>query len=107
RVRNCLTPKCPNPRRSEAAQAKYCEDCFRDRKRQNSLESRTYEMRKAKLCPYMRRYRKDHPGLSTPYVQKFRNHQKNSDSSFVNSLAAVEEQPEQLSQEGPMRQILA
>jgi hypothetical protein len=68
----CVVPGCSNPRRSAAPQAKYCEECARERKRQNSLESRTYEERKEQQRAYQREYRKKHPGLSTPYVRRFR-----------------------------------
>ena len=53
-------------------QTQYCVRCARIKKRVNSLDARKYKDRRDYLRVYMQTYRKDHSGLSTPYVRKSR-----------------------------------
>ena len=53
-------------------QTRYCAWCARIRKGENSLDPRTPEQRRDYLRRYMSEYRRSHPGLSSPYVRRYR-----------------------------------
>jgi len=63
--------------RAQRKQTRYCERCARTKKKANTLDSWSADKRKE----YMRDYRRNHPGLSTPYVRKFRANQRKAASS--------------------------
>jgi hypothetical protein len=53
-------------------QTRFCGPCARSRNKKNSLDPWTPEERKVYMQRYMKVYRQRRPGLSTPYVQKYR-----------------------------------
>jgi hypothetical protein len=53
-------------------QTKYCEDCAKIKKRQNTLNPWLPEEQREYMRNYMRDYRRSHPKLSTRYVRKHR-----------------------------------
>ena len=53
-------------------QTKYCEECAKTRKKENTLNPWLPEEKKEYMRKYMRAYRKAHPRLSSPYVRKYR-----------------------------------
>jgi hypothetical protein len=51
---------------------KYCGKCAQKRKKQSTLSSVPPEDKKAYMRIYMRVWRINHPGQSSPYVRNFR-----------------------------------
>ena len=58
--------------RASHPQTKYCAPCAKQRKKQQTNESRPAVDRREYQRAYMRAYRRAHPALSTPYVRKHR-----------------------------------
>lgn len=81
--KRCKSKDCKNPVRGEGqrTKAQYCEGCFNKLKRLNSLDPWTVEERRSYMRGYMRKYREDHPGLSTKYVRKYRRKQVSATST--------------------------
>jgi hypothetical protein len=57
-------------------QTRYCSECAKVKKRENTFDPWTPEQRKQYMRGYMRGYRRKYPGLSTPYVQRHRKKKK-------------------------------
>lgn len=53
-------------------QTKYCQECARQKKKENTGDSWTPEDRREYMRRYMSEYRRRHPKLSKPYVLKHR-----------------------------------
>jgi hypothetical protein len=58
--------------RAEHRQTKYCGECARIKKRENTLNPLLPEEKREYMRGYMREYRRTHPGLSSPYVRRHR-----------------------------------
>ena len=59
-------------RRATYKQTKYCANCAKRRKKENTLNPWLPEEKREYMRTYMRSYRKQHPRLSSPYVRKHR-----------------------------------
>lgn len=87
------TKKCKNCEelitgpKAQRKQTRYCDRCARTMKKTNSLDPWTTDKRREYNKTYMRGYRRDHPGLSTPYVRKFRANQRKAASSEAGAVA--------------------
>jgi hypothetical protein len=73
--------------RARHKQVRYCERCALIQKRRNTLDPWTPEERREYMKRYMREYRRKHPGISTPFVQKFRN--RKTDKTKVAAYALL------------------
>ncbi len=62
-------------------QTKYCEECAKIKKKQNTLNPWLPEEQRMYMRSYMRKYRRAHPKLSTPYVRKHRAKEKEKQAS--------------------------
>jgi hypothetical protein len=62
--------------RAAHRQTKFCVDCAKRRKKEQTKQSRPAVDRRESHREYMRKYRPKHPGISTPYVRKFRDKQR-------------------------------
>jgi len=81
----------PEPK-SRSKQTKFCYECAELRKKAGTQSSWSKEEKAAYQRRYMRVYRKAHPRLSTPYVRKHREKQReqaHTASSYLNSVAIV------------------
>jgi hypothetical protein len=58
--------------KSKRKQTKYCDACARAKKKENTLCPWPPEKKREYMRRYMRAYRRSHPGLSSPYVRKYR-----------------------------------
>jgi hypothetical protein len=77
-------------KRANHNQTRFCEACAKLKKRENSLNPWTPRQKQAFMREYMRGYRRDHPGLSTPYVRKHREVRKaDSDGTCLRSFAVL------------------
>lgn len=67
-----LCKKAIEPFKAVYRQSRYCSHCAKVRKSKNNSDSWPQDHRKQYMRRYMRAYRRSHPGLSTPYVQRYR-----------------------------------
>jgi hypothetical protein len=70
-------------RKSKYKQTKYCEQCAKAKKRENSLNPWLPDEKRHYMREYMRRYRLVHPRLSSRYVRRHRKNQELQDSSPI------------------------
>jgi hypothetical protein len=71
-------------KKSKYKQTKYCDACAKAKKKENSLDPWPSEKKRRYMRSYMRKYRRSHPGLSSPYVRKHRQ-KKQQESATISS----------------------
>lgn len=77
--------------RARHKQTKYCAPCAKAKKKENTLSTWTAEEKRRYMRHYMCAYRRSRPGLSSPYVRKYR--QKKQEKF---AAAVVSERPDPL-----------
>lgn len=71
--------------KSQYKQTKYCRECAKQKKKENTSDSWLPEERKEYMRSYMREYRRRNPKLSNPYVIRHRQKKRNVKSAVTGS----------------------